>query len=174
MKQYHYTVYVEVDDDGTLHPPQVDPEIKHCGVGQGITVYDPTDDNGWEHPDEDTDIRAITYLSAVLEAGRTVVPPRPKPTTLNRTGIGIGDYVGTDTHGYRGRVYAVHFGCPEDKRWIAGQRVPIRDEALAPGYIWFSILTHGGGAIVAPAYGVHVIDPFDFVNDFEAEYWPAR
>lgn len=93
--------------------------------------------------------------------------------TLNRTGIGLGDFVRTATHGYRGRVTEVHFGCPQDSDWVAAQAVPIRAEALDGLHVWFSILVHEGGAVVAPAYDVERVERFDLDNDWAREYWPA-
>lgn len=93
---------------------------------------------------------------------------------LITTGIGLGDYVHTMTHDYRGRVTDLHFGCPEGRAWIMGQEVPIRDEALDSLYPWLTVLVHGGGAVVVPAYDIELTEPFEFVNPWADHYWPRE
>ena len=72
-KQYHYAVYVTVDDDGTMHPPCVDPDTQVAG---GYTIWDDEDGKWYEVDDAtlSTDDRAFGYLMDVLRNGSVVVP----------------------------------------------------------------------------------------------------
>lgn len=88
--------------------------------------------------------------------------------------IVLGDYVITDHHGHRGRVYKVHpgypagFGCPEDDQWLRGQSIPVWEYKSER---WLSILVHEGGAVVAPAALCKRVDPFPFENRYANQYF---
>ena len=91
--------------------------------------------------------------------------------------IVLGDYVRTDHHGHRGRVYKVHpsypagFGCPEDEQWLRGQAIPVYQYKNDR---WVSILVHRGGAVVAPSALCTRIDPFPFENRYANQYFRAE
>lgn len=89
--------------------------------------------------------------------------------------IVLGDFVETDVHHHRGRVYQVHpgwpagLGCPESDGWMAGQQpeslLPYKQER------WISILVHNGGSVVVPSVLAHRVEPFDFVNNYANQYF---
>ena len=66
MKQYHYVVYVEVDDDGTPGAVGMDDYDGPGNVGAGWeqTVY--SEEEGWQKPDPDVDAAAAAHLARVL------------------------------------------------------------------------------------------------------------
>jgi hypothetical protein len=64
--------------------------------------------------------------------------------------VKLGDFARVTTTGYAGRVYGIHTGgCPEDGGWLALQAYLTDEEKQE--YTWVSILTTGGGSVVAPA-----------------------
>lgn len=69
-----------------------------------------------------------------------------------------GTDVKTGTYGYHGAIKTVHDGCPEGAAWVACQRVPIRPEALEPGYPWYTVVVHAGGAVSVPHYDIALTD----------------
>lgn len=89
--------------------------------------------------------------------------------------IVLGDYVETDTHKHRGRVYKIHpgwpagSGCPESDEWLAGQQ----PEPLTAykNDRWISVLVHEGGAVTVPASLAHRVEPFDFENGYAKQYF---
>ncbi len=75
----------------------------------------------------------------------------------------LGDYIQTTQHGYLGRVYKTHYGCPQDRAWINQQSIPVTEEQMDEK--WVSVLVHGGGAIVTWASDCTVIGPIvNFVS----------
>lgn len=92
-----------------------------------------------------------------------------------KNSIGLGSYVKDNEHGYKGRVTAVHLflELPEDQEWVDIQVPPIEDEALEPSYLWYSVLVHGGGAVLRPAYALDEIEKFDFDNPWVDKYFPG-
>lgn len=72
--------------------------------------------------------------------------------------LSAGADVKTGTYGYHGAIKSVHEGCPEGAAWVACQRVPIRPEALEPGYPWYTVVVHDGGAVSVPHYDVALTD----------------
>jgi hypothetical protein len=91
-----------------------------------------------------------------------------------KNSIGLGSYVEDNIHGYTGRVTAVHLFAelPEDKFWLDMQVPPIEPEALHHSYLWYSVLCHGGGSVLRPAYALDEIEKFDFVNPWVDTYFP--
>lgn len=91
-----------------------------------------------------------------------------------KNSIGLGSYVKDNEHGYTGRVIAVHSiaELPEDQEWIDMQVPPIEEEALQPSYLWYSVLCHGGGSVLRPAYALDEIEKFDFDNPWVDTYFP--
>lgn len=89
--------------------------------------------------------------------------------------IVLGDYVETNVHGHRGRVFQVHpgypagLGCPESDAWLAGQQpTPLTEYKYAR---WVSILVHKGGSVVVPSDLAHRVEPFDFESDYANQYF---
>lgn len=71
------------------------------------------------------------------------------------TALPLGADVKTHTHQFHGEVTVVHSGCPMGAAQIMCQEVPIRPEALEPGYPWYTVTMHGGrGAAYVPHYEV--------------------
>lgn len=68
MRQHHFAVYVEVDDDGRIVAAEVDDSIDEFGMGRGFTVWNQVRDE-WEEPDKDADIGALALLSLIIEKG---------------------------------------------------------------------------------------------------------
>jgi hypothetical protein len=68
----------------------------------------------------------------------------------------LGDWVRTTDYGHVGRVYAIHHYCPENKRWLACQTIPVPAELVRKP--WCSVLVHGGGAVVVPIGLCSVLD----------------
>ena len=76
----------------------------------------------------------------------------------------MGDYV-QDHLGRKGRVYAVHFSCPENKSWLALQRhLPGSDPEAWRDARWVSVLVHNSGSVVLPEQMLTIIEPFSFAN----------
>lgn len=72
----------------------------------------------------------------------------------------------------KGRIYKVHYSCPENKTWLRGQRLLGPDPMQHKDDRWVSILTHEGGSIVVPDSFVRVIDPFPIRNSSIGFYFP--
>jgi len=93
---------------------------------------------------------------------------------LNESGIGLGDYVRSRRHGYRGRVTEVHLlGCPESRSWFDEQR-PALDPALYDAGVWLAVLLEIEGAVLLPAIDAELVPAFDLKNDLELDYWPPK
>jgi hypothetical protein len=84
----------------------------------------------------------------------------------------LGDFVRT-THGTNmtGRVYDVHYQCPESDFWLRGQKFLGDDPTVWKECRWVSILVHTGGAIVVPDQLVEVVEPFDLDNNNHGMYF---
>lgn len=79
----------------------------------------------------------------------------------------LGSYV-RDPFGRRGRVYQVHYGCPESQEWMAAQVLDVQDASRSR---WVSILCDGGGAVSFPADRVELIEPFELRNNSALFYF---
>ena len=92
-----------------------------------------------------------------------------------KNSIGLGSYVEDNEYGYTGRVIAVHLMAelPEDQEWIDIQVPPIEEKALQPSYLWYSVLCHGGGSVLRPAYALDEIEKFDLDNPWVDKYFPS-
>ncbi len=93
---------------------------------------------------------------------------------ITKKAVGLGSYVEDNIYGYTGRVIAVHLFAelPEGQGWIDMQVPSIEDEALQPSYLWYSVLCHGGGSVLRPAYAIDEIEPFEFENSWANKYFP--
>jgi hypothetical protein len=65
MKQYHFAVYVEMDEHGDPGLVIVDDSMTNFGVGSDYVVFDDETDE-WEMSDEDWDTRALAKLLRVI------------------------------------------------------------------------------------------------------------
>lgn len=76
-----------------------------------------------------------------------------------------GDYVQTTRHNYKGRLVKFctlnHFN-PAVKQWLKELKIPVSEQQRQD--LWASILTHGGGCILAPIDTVSKIPAFEFKN----------
>ena len=90
----------------------------------------------------------------------TTTPALPNPFFDIKPGVVLGAYVSTP-HGHTGRVYQVHFGCPESQEW---QELQVVDVANEPTKRWVSVLVHDGGAVTFPETLVELTEPFVLAN----------
>lgn len=82
------------------------------------------------------------------------------------SGISLGDFVSDAHYRRRGRVTAVHHGCPEDAGWLDGQERP----APADGR-WLSVLVDGGGSVAVHESALTREEPFPLDNLWADFYW---
>lgn len=73
---------------------------------------------------------------------------------LTAPALGVGSDVTTNARNFRGEVTKVHAGCPQADSWVFAHAIPIRAEALEPGYPWYSVKVNGGGAVCVPHYDI--------------------
>jgi hypothetical protein len=81
--------------------------------------------------------------------------------------ITLSDFVEDAHYNRRGRVTAVHFGCPEGAAWLMGQE----RQAPAEGR-WLSVLVDGGGSIAVHESALTKVEPFELDNTWADFYWP--
>lgn len=93
-------------------------------------------------------------------------PPEPDE-------FAVGDYVQTQRHEMKGRVTAIHDGCPEGPAWRMMQRPPLTGEAAEGKGTWVSVLVHPNGAVVVPLSDAKAIEPFPFRNPWAEERFGA-
>jgi len=80
----------------------------------------------------------------------------------------LGDYV-EDDYGRKGRIYELHYGCPESEEWIKAQCKPV--SAQERNVRWASILVHNSGAIASPVSRLIHIDAFPFCHRDMADFF---
>lgn len=85
----------------------------------------------------------------------------------HNNGIVLGSYI-IDSYGRRGRVIAIHSGCPEDQSWLQSQDTPMPGDGR-----WVSALVEGGGSIHSHDGFVALTQPFDLENDWESFYFES-
>lgn len=86
----------------------------------------------------------------------------------------LGDFVTTNKHGHRGRVYMIHhnFGeTGESMDWFRAQVRALEESMLKER--WISILCHEGGAVLVPESEVVLTAPFEFDNPWAGTYFRA-
>jgi hypothetical protein len=94
---------------------------------------------------------------------------RPDPYKSIKLGTGLGAYV-TTTYGQRGRVFTVHFDCPESDWWKEQQGYDVAAEE-AKTRRWVSVLVDGGGSAVLPETMVEPTEPFELRNSSAIFYF---
>lgn len=80
--------------------------------------------------------------------------------------VSLGDFVEDAHFARRGRVTAVHHGCPESAGWLAGQ-----ERTAPPGGRWLSVLIDGGGSVAVHESAVKKVEPFELDNIWTDYYW---
>lgn len=87
----------------------------------------------------------------------------------------LGEYAET-TYGQRGRVCDVHHTLGEvtgigsgnmRTEWLDANSITEAEQRES----WLGMLVDGGGSVVLPASRFTRIEPFDFSNDYAAEYF---
>jgi hypothetical protein len=86
--------------------------------------------------------------------------------------IKFGDYVQTDRHGYRGRVYKFERLTNADQAWVDGQSLKVTIEDIQGE--WVGILVHDGGAVLTPIASCRKIPTIkDFKHHCAKEHFGA-
>ena len=109
--------------------------------------------------------------AGVPAGGQFATTAKTEPgLTLTGTAPVVGSDVTTNSRHFNGAVTRVHAGCPQGAFWVSGQTIPIRPEALEPGYPWYSVTLHrGAGAVCVPHYDIAGAPPVQPVPPLVAE-----
>lgn len=82
--------------------------------------------------------------------------------------VSLGDFVEDREFSRRGRVTAVHLGCPEGAAWLS-----VQERAAPPDGRWLSVLIDGGGSVAVHESALTKVEPFHLDNIWSDFYWVA-